>query len=70
VLEVELDKPLLCTSFRLLEGFWPSHDWKGVQTNTFMLVANVEAPDNIPKDEQPKPYCRPFNKRLEQGFNP
>jgi hypothetical protein len=35
-----------------------------------MLVANVEAPDNIPKDEQPKPYCRPFNKRLEQGFNP
>ena len=64
----ELQKPLPPTPARLVEGFWPIHDWRGP---SFTIPRLTLLPfDETPEDEEPQAYCGPANERPEERFNP
>ena len=68
----ELDKPLPVTPPELVEGFWPSHDWRVIQAEVpcSRCLSLIVDDDVTPEDEEPEPYCGPTNEAPETPFNP
>lgn len=63
----ELDKPLPPGPATLLEGFWPSTDWRRLQPTATLLITGG---DVTPEDEEPEAYCGPKNERPKEPLNP
>jgi hypothetical protein len=62
----ELEKPLPPTPSTLLEGFWPLHDWRRIDTAPFLIART----DTTPEDEDPEVYCGLQNERPKEPLNP
>ena len=68
----ELDKPLLVTPPKLVEDFWPCHDWRVFQAKVSRRRCSslIVVEDVTLEDEEPEPYCGLANEALETPFNP
>jgi hypothetical protein len=50
----------------LLDGFWPLHDWRRIDTAPFLIAVA----DTTPEDEDPEVYYGPQNERPKEPLNP
>jgi hypothetical protein len=63
----ELEKPLPPTVTTLVEGFWPNHDWSGMESAPLCLLPET---DVTPEDEEPEPYCGPKSAQPKPALDP
>lgn len=65
----KLQKPNPNQLNTLLEGFWPTLDWRKFHRRTWIdrVVGNI---DITPKDEEEASYCSHVKDKPELAFNP
>ena len=66
----ELKEPLPECLPKLLEGFWPKHDWRAVDDEMFSQGQRVNPIDMVLEQEEHEPYCGPANEAPRESFNP
>ena len=68
----ELDKPLSMIPHKLVEGFWPRHDWRILENEVShpRCLSLILHEDVTPEDEEPEVYCGLANEAPKTPFNP
>ena len=66
----ELKEPLPKPPPELLEGYWPTHDWRVTDQEASSQGRRVNSLDSNPEEEELEPYCGPANEAPRESFNP
>ena len=54
----------------LLEGYWPTHDWRVMDQEASSQGTRVNPLDSNLEEEELEPYCGPANEAPRESFNP